>query len=153
VGQDIALTSLPSVGVPRGVFDTNIVVSALVFGRRLEWLRVLWARGAAVPVVCRETVTELLKVLSYPKFRLDQIEREALLADYLPHAEAVRLPASRPAMPVVCRDRNDVVFIELALAAAADFLVSGDRDLIALLGSLPVLIFAVSDLRDTLRRA
>jgi putative PIN family toxin of toxin-antitoxin system len=152
VGQDIALTSSASVSVPRGVFDTNVVVSALVFGRRLEWLRVLWARGAVVPVVCRETVAELLKVLSYPKFRLDRAEREALLADYLPYAEVLRLPASRPAVPVVCRDRNDMIFIELALAAAADFLASGDSDLVTLQGSLTIPVVAVSDLRDFLRR-
>ena len=152
MGQDLALTS-PPVGVPRGVFDTNVVVSALVFGRRLAWLRLLWARGEVVPVVSRGTVTELLRVLSYPKFRLDQADREALLADFLPYAEAVELQALRPALPVACRDRDDVVFIELALAAGVDFLASGDGDLIALRHSIPVPIVVVSELRDTLRPA
>lgn len=71
----------------RAVFDTNVVISALVFGRRLAWLRRAWASGAVVPVVCRETAAELLRVPSYPKFRLDAMEREILLADYLPFAE------------------------------------------------------------------
>lgn len=65
----------------RAVFDTNVVVSALVFGRRLAWLRQAWAAGALVPVVCRPTVDELLRVLAYPKFRLAPAERQALLED------------------------------------------------------------------------
>ncbi|HEX7390784.1 MAG TPA: PIN domain-containing protein, partial [Acidiphilium sp.] len=94
----------------RAVFDTNIVVSALVFGRRLAWLRSAWANGAATPIVCRETATELVRVLGYPKFRLTPSEREVLLADYLPFAETARLPAPLPALPIACRDRDDVAF-------------------------------------------
>lgn len=114
---------------PRIVFDTNVVVSALVFGGRLAWLVSAWAAGTIVPLVCRETVTELLRVLAYPKFKLTEAERTDLLQDYLPFAEVVVLPDPRPAVPVACRDRDDGVFIELALAAGADALVSGDADL------------------------
>jgi putative PIN family toxin of toxin-antitoxin system len=110
----------------RVVFDTNIVLSALVFGRRLAWLRGAWARGVVVPVVCRETTAELLRVLSYPKFELTRTERGLLLAEYLPFAEVARLPASLPILPVACRDRDDVVFIQLAVAAKIDWLVSED---------------------------
>ena len=63
----------------RAVFDTNIVVSTLIFGRRLAWLRHAWTAGAVTPIVCHETVAELLRVLAYPKFRLDTADREALL--------------------------------------------------------------------------
>ena len=91
----------------RAVFDTNIVISALVFGRSLFWLRRAWASGTVVPVVCRETVAELLRVLAYPKFRLDAAERETLLADYLPFAEIVSLPDPLPNFLTACRDRND----------------------------------------------
>ena len=75
----------------RAVFDTNVVISALVFGGRLHWLRHAWAFGIVVPVVCRETTEELLRVLAYPKFQLDRREREALLADFLPFAETAAL--------------------------------------------------------------
>jgi uncharacterized protein len=92
--------------VLRIVFDTNVVVSTLVFGRRLAWLRRAWASGSVVPVVCRETAEELIRVLAYPKFRLDQAERNALLQDYLPFAEAVQLADPPPVLPAVCRDRT-----------------------------------------------
>jgi hypothetical protein len=35
----------------RAVFDTNVVVSALVFGGRLRWLRQAWAQCIVIPIV------------------------------------------------------------------------------------------------------
>ena len=134
----------------RAVFDTNVVVSALVFGRRLQWLREAWASGAAVPIVCRETIGELLRVLAYPKFRLDAADRDVLLADYLPFAEVMRLPDPPPELPVECRDRDDVMFLHLAIASGADVLVSGDADLTVLAATYPVVSPAV--LRQHLAR-
>jgi uncharacterized protein len=110
----------------------------LVFGRRLGWLRRAWLTGAVTPIVCRETVAELLRVLAYPKFRLTDDDRETLLGEYLPYAEVAHLPHPRPSVPIDCRDRDDVVFLHLALASQADFLISGDRDLTVLAGVFPV---------------
>ena len=123
----------------RAVFDTNVVVSTLVFGRRLLWLRQPWASGAVTPVVCRETVTELLRVLTYPKFRLSSAERETLLEDYLPFAEIAHLPDPLPDLPQACRDRNDAMFLHLAIVSHADALVSGDSDLTVLSTAYPVI--------------
>ena len=122
----------------RAVFDTNVVLSALVFGRRLSWLRRAWAGGAVTPVVCRETTAELLRVLTYPKFRLDAADRDALLADYLPFAEIVHLPDKLPELHLACRDRDDAVFLHLAIASGADLLISGDKDLTVLAAAYPV---------------
>jgi putative PIN family toxin of toxin-antitoxin system len=117
----------------RVVHDTNVVLSALLFGGRLDWLRAAWAGGRIVPVVCAETVRELMRVLAYPKFRLTAEDRTDLLADYLPHAETARLPARLPRLPS-CRDPADRVFLALAKTARAEALVTGDRDLLALAG-------------------
>jgi uncharacterized protein len=123
----------------RAVFDTNVIVSALIFGRRLRWLRKAWASGTVVPIVCRETVAEVLRVLAYPKFRLDVADREILLGDYLPYAEIVPLLDPQPELPVTCRDRDDAVFLYLAIASKADVLVSGDTDLTVLASAYPVI--------------
>lgn len=45
------------------------------------------ATGTVTPIVCHQSVTEMLRVLASPKFRLDGPERDALLAEYLPFAE------------------------------------------------------------------
>jgi hypothetical protein len=91
---------------PRVVFDTNVVVSALLFASgRLAWLRTAWSKGLVIPLVNRSTVDELLRVLAYPKFKLSSADREELLGDYLPFAELVP-PGPRRAETQTCRDRR-----------------------------------------------
>lgn len=91
-----------------------------------------------------------MRVLGYPKFKLTPAEREVLLADYLPFTESAWLPESPPALPVACRDRDDAVFIQLALAAKADCLVSGDGDLTVLREVVPIDILSAEELRSRL---
>jgi len=116
----------------RVVLDTNVVLSALVFGAGTAGrLRLGWQQGAFAPLVSTATVQELIRLLAYPKFGLSRLEQDELLADYLPHAQAVRIPQPTPAMPK-CRDPMDVPFMHLAVAGKAKVLVSGDHDLLAL---------------------
>ena len=121
----------------RTVLDTNVLVSALVFPKGMvSRLRDAWRSGAILPLASRETVSELFRVLCYPKFRLVEEEREELLADYLPLCESVVVedpPSFRE-----CRDPFDRMFLELALAGRADALVTGDEDLLTLASTFPV---------------
>jgi putative PIN family toxin of toxin-antitoxin system len=121
----------------RVVLDTNVVLSALLFSEgHLAWIRHGWQRGRCLPLVCRETVNELLRVLAYPKFKLDAKERKALLADYLPYTESVTLPEKWPDLPQ-SRDAKDQVFFALALTGKADVLISGDRDILVMRTDFP----------------
>ena len=121
----------------RWVLDTNVVLSALLFpSGRLTWLRDAWRSGAIVPLASRDTTTELIRVLHYPRFGLAPHEHEDLLADYLPHCESVAV--SGPFSTPECRDPRDRPFVELALAGEADALVTGDNDLPALADALPI---------------
>ncbi len=115
----------------RVVFDTNTVISALLFEHgQLSWLRDHWRSNDIVVLVSRPTAEELIRVLTYPKFDLDKVEIEALLADYLPFTEAVAV-SSRSQSPQ-CRDIDDQMFVELAVQGRADVLVTGDRALLAM---------------------
>jgi putative PIN family toxin of toxin-antitoxin system len=117
---------------PRVVLDTNLVVSALVFAQgRLAVLRRAWQSGYCVPLVSKATTAELIRVLAYPKFKLDDDEQQELLADYLPWCATVRIPNPLPVIPD-CRDPFDLPFLQLAVAGKADYLVSGDQDLLIL---------------------
>lgn len=131
----------------RVVIDTGVVVSALVFeGGRLTWLRECWQKGGLLPLISRETASELLRVLAYPKFRLTTAEQQALLAEYLPRCEAVLRPAPTRGLPR-CRDLHDRPFLALAVAGRADFLVSGDDDLLAIAANFAIPIVTPSQLR------
>jgi putative PIN family toxin of toxin-antitoxin system len=125
----------PAKRPPRVVVDTNVVLSALVFGGgRLETLRFAWQGGRYVPLACSHTASELIRVLAYPKFKLSAADQQELLADYLPYCTTVNLLDILPSS-IQCRDANDLPFLHLALAGKADFLVSGDADLLSLAGT------------------
>jgi putative PIN family toxin of toxin-antitoxin system len=116
----------------RVVLDTNLILSALVFSSgRLAAIRVAWQEARFQPLVSKASATELLRVLAYPKFKLSPGEREDLIGDYLPYCVAVRTPAKPPAVPQ-CRDPFDAPFLHLALVGKAEYLVTGDRDLLSL---------------------
>lgn len=125
----------------RFVFDTNVVVSTLVFaGGRTAWLRRTWAGGVLVPVVSRATTQELLRVLAHPKLRLTPEDRAELLGDYLPFAET--WPTEPPRAAWRATDPADQPFVDLWAASGAEALVSGDAHLTALAPSVPVLRLA-----------
>ncbi|HTR57459.1 MAG TPA: putative toxin-antitoxin system toxin component, PIN family [Casimicrobiaceae bacterium] len=119
-------------GVPRIVLDTNVVLSALVFAQgAVAPLRHAWHGGRCHPLVSRATAAELVRALGYPKFKLSADEQRELLSDYLPYCATVRIPAKAPRTPP-CRDPHDVPFLQLALVGKAEYLVTGDRDLLGL---------------------
>lgn len=118
--------------VPRAVIDTNVILSALVFGGcATARVRRAWQAGLLLPLASTATVQELMRVLAYPKFKLSANDQRELLADYLPFAEVVTVPEPPPRVPD-CRDPHDLPFLHLAVAGKADLLVTGDADLLAL---------------------
>lgn len=123
----------------RVVLDTNCLVSALIFSRgKAGQLRAAWQRGDIIPLVCRESVTELIRVLGYPKFKLEQEDIESLLADILPWTETVEMSTGYDAIESL-RDKDDAVFIRLSQATGAAFLISGDKHLLELRDTFPEL--------------
>jgi uncharacterized protein len=117
---------------PRVVLDTNIVLSALVFAQgRLAPLRLAWQQTLCHPLVSGTTIVELMRVLNYPKFKLTHDEQQELLGDYLPYCTTVKMPAKPPATPP-CRDPFDVQFLELCITGKAEYLVTGDQDILNL---------------------
>lgn len=120
----------------RVVLDTNVVLSALVFGKGVTaQLRTAWQRRDFVPLISTATAQELMCVLAYPKFRLAAAAQQELLADYLPYALVINAPDPPPAVPI-CRDAFDLPFLHLCVSGRADVLVTGDADLLALAGAV-----------------
>jgi uncharacterized protein len=114
--------------VIRVVLDTNVLVSALLFGGMLNRLVDKWKSGTVVPVFSRATFAEFRRVLAYPRFALTESEIRALIEDeVLPYFDVVdTLDDVRGA----CRDPGDDIFLSCAVAAEVDAIVSGDKDLL-----------------------
>ena len=116
---------------PRAVLDTNVVLSALIFSKgRVSPIRLAWQQGIFNPIVSKDTTEELIRAMTYPKFKLGRAERDELMAEYLPYCTIVKTPAKAPKTPPV-RDPFDVPFLQLALCGKAKYLVSGDQDLLS----------------------
>ncbi len=113
-----------SLGV-RLVFDTNVLVSALLNPGRTPDLALEAARRAAVKVLVDDRVeAEYREVLSRAKFRkVDPVKREALLAETLAGSERVTVTAPFEGALI---DVDDRVFVEVALAGRALALVTGN---------------------------
>ncbi|MFQ5891001.1 MAG: putative toxin-antitoxin system toxin component, PIN family, partial [Gemmatimonadota bacterium] len=111
-----------------------------------------WLAGEITPLIDTATARELVRVLAYPKFQLDDQDIEALLGDFLPYADMVRVRRrDRPKLPL-CADRQDQKFLELAAAGRADALVTGDEALLRLGGRTDFQILRPIDLRSRLGR-
>jgi uncharacterized protein len=109
----------------RVVVDTNVLVSAILRDRIPERvLLFILGRHDFEWVASPEILTEYREVLRRPKFGLPA----AVLSQW---EERLRLAIAEwpgPAPVSFRRDQKDARFIACALAADADFLVTGDRD-------------------------
>ena len=117
----------------RIVLDTNIIVSALIAPRSLlgSVLR-HWQEGRFDLISCEEQISELRRVTRYSKIRLLVPAHVAGRAvnDLKESATWLRqLPAVE-----LCRDPNDNYLLSMAQASNADFLVTGDKADLLIMG-------------------
>lgn len=117
----------------RAVLDTNQLVSSLLSTQGLQAQLIdAWRRRAYVLLLAPGQIDEVGEVLARPKvarkYPVSPGDRGAFL-DLL-RAEAILLPDA-PA-PAVCRDPDDDYVLGCAMAGAADYLVTGDADLLSL---------------------
>ena len=107
----------------RAVADTNVYVSAVVFGRTCEEVLVLARAGLVDLYVSRPILSELRHVLGRTLGRPPARVREAL-AEVATLAAPVRPP--RTLKGITTREPDHRI-LECALAADANFLVTGDK--------------------------
>ena len=117
----------------RVVFDTNTLISALLFKGQTSYLIDVWKSRKITVLACEETLNEFTKVLHYPKFKLNSSQIKTLVDYYVPYIQKIvidkkLLPENFPQ----CRDTKDQIFLELAYLGKADILISGDEDLLIL---------------------
>jgi putative PIN family toxin of toxin-antitoxin system len=121
---------LGEIEVIRIVIDTNVLISALLFGGMPGKLIELWKNRRIQPLVSKQVIDEYLKVLSYPKFNLSEKEINYLLyREILPFFEVVSVK-HKP--PVIKADPSDDIFIQCAQSGKARLIISGDQHLLSL---------------------
>lgn len=114
----------------RCVFDTNVIVSALLFenSKPAQALRYALANGEVL--LSLDLLEELNEVLGRKRFNryVTSEEREKFLEALVERAVLVELTEKMQE----CRDPKDDKVLELALSGEAQYIVSGDKDLLVL---------------------
>lgn len=110
------------------VIDTNVWISGLIFGGMPEKIIELFVNGDVVLITSEENMSELRRKI-HQKFPLFSPQLPILEATIRDQAIVVMLGTHRVE---VSRDIDDNKFIETALTGSANYLVSGDKDLLVL---------------------
>jgi len=114
----------------RVVIDTNVLVSAILFGGTPGELIPLWESGRIKPLASKEIIDEYIKVLTYPKFGLSEAEINYILYnEILTYFDIIQVK-DRPVIIKV--DPSDDKFIHCAKTGTAGVIISGDQHLLSL---------------------
>ena len=114
--------------MPRIVVDTNVLVSNFFGGKPREVMD-LWRDGHFVLCLSDEIVAEYLEVLA--RFGHAKQEAQEFLA-MVSEGERVAFVTPRERIREIVADPDDNRFLECAMAAEAEIIVSGDRHLLGL---------------------
>ncbi len=115
---------------PRFVFDTNVVISALLLKHSVACQAFDRATQRGKLLISRVTVEELNDVLRRKGFEryITEEERMEFLSAFVRDGVLVEIVERVEA----CRDPKDNKFLELAVNGKATCIVSGDEDLLVL---------------------
>jgi putative PIN family toxin of toxin-antitoxin system len=120
---------------PRAIFDCNVLVQAVLnpSGPGYACLRLL-EEGRVELCLSLDAITEARKVLNRPfvRQRLPEITSERIDAFLSALAYRADLLREVPHVQAYPRDPKDEPYLDLAVAAGADYLVTNDGDLLAL---------------------
>jgi putative PIN family toxin of toxin-antitoxin system len=122
----------------RVVLDANVLVSGLAYPKGIPGQIVeAWLTGSLVVVLSRYILDEMVRVLPrLPANRRTPEEIRDLAESFLSSAQIV-VPDSKiePAL----RDPADQQILGTLRASQADYLITGDKDLLALADRYPIL--------------
>ena len=111
----------------RFVFDTNVIVSALLIKKSVARVSLDKARGLGDVLLSVDVIEELYDVLNRPAFDRYIDEEDRIRFLNLLVKESILVDITEKIKE--CRDPKDDKFLELAVNGKADFIISGDDDL------------------------
>ena len=110
------------------IIDTNVFISAVFFGGVPQKIIEAVVRENVSAFATREIVAEYEEIVQEMESRKQGKLRQNMLTPFLEKLHMI-VPKTKVA---VCRDPDDDKFISCAIDAGAIYIVSGDKDLLAL---------------------
>ena len=109
------------------VIDTNIFISGFGWDAKPEDVLKLLKQRRIVNYISIEIIEELKRVVSYPKLKFSDLLQNRILEFVFFYSEIV---APTEHISHITKDPDDNKFLECAMAAGAEFIISGDPHLI-----------------------
>lgn len=117
----------------RVVLDNNVLVSAAFSAGGIpRGVYSAWRSDRFQLVVSAALLAELPRVLAYPRIRARTQWSAAEDEEYLALLRLGCLEVAPDTLPAISRDAADNHVLAAAAAAGADYIVTGDRDLLVL---------------------
>jgi putative PIN family toxin of toxin-antitoxin system len=131
----------------RVVVDTNIIISATFWGNQPRELLKKAILGELQLLTSPDILAELFRVLNYSKFvaQLQKVSKtpQEIVSNYQQLCEFVE-PSNR-SVPAIIRDTKDQIILDCAIFGKADYIVTGDSDLLVLDPYQTIRIINLSD--------
>lgn len=116
--------------VSRIIIDTNLWISFLITKDFTKLDEIIFSRECIL-VFSNELLEEFIEVAKRPKFRrfFSALDIEEILETINEHGDFIKVQTSVE----VCRDLKDNFLLSLSIDGNADFLLTGDKDLLDLI--------------------
>lgn len=131
----------------RVIIDSNVWISFLI-GKNLSGLQNFIESEVIHVLTCEEQVVELYEVFGRPKFEkyFDKKQVTEFFELFEESAEYVNISTKTN----LCRDPKDNYLVALAIDSSADYLVTGDKDLLVLALIKDTIVIKYSDFNNLL---
>jgi len=124
------------------VLDTNVLISAIMFGGKSRDILEMGISGKIKIAVSQDILKELAEVLVDKKFRAPVSFVQQTIHEL---SEITELVIVTDKITVIKDDPDDNRILECAVSAKADYIVSGDSDLLSLKHFKKIKILSPSD--------
>jgi putative PIN family toxin of toxin-antitoxin system len=131
--------------VSRIIIDTNLWISFLITKNFTKLDEIIFSKKCVL-VFSKELLEEFLTVAKRPKFRrfFSSSDIEEILETIQEYAEFIEVTSKIE----VCKDPKDNFLLSLSMDGSADFLLTGDNDLLMLTKFRKTEIITISDFLD-----
>ena len=130
---------------------TPIYLSAFLIGKRLSGLKQTLIQSSVQLIFAEQNIEELKIVTSRPKF--EKYFKKNDVNDLIDLIYTIGVVEEIPEEPQVCRDSKDNFLLALSEKSKADYLVTGDSDLLIIGKYKNTQIISIEQLEKILKRS
>jgi uncharacterized protein len=129
------------------VQDTNTIISGYLFGGNEYKLLEAIHEKKVTAYTSQEILKEIERVLKYQKLKISAEDQKKILKDFISKTKIV---GNTQKIDVVKEDPADNKFIECAIEAKANYIVSGDKHLLNIKSYNKIRIIRTKELLELL---